>query len=219
MKTSIIFLLLSIFLSSCSSNTKGLITTKNSPQKSIEEMAREMIKEPTVLEKRRYTNFLNAAKYEKVGNYVAAFKHYKMAASDGYKPAYNEIGRLYYYGKGVKKNHSKAAHWLEKAATFHYDRVSLYNLGQIYRQGKGVNKDYSKALKFYRISATMYDDKAAKYGIRGYAPAQNNLAVMLENGMGVTRDIGEAKIFYKKAAKQGYQFAINSLKRLQTSGL
>lgn len=219
MKTPIIFLLLSIFLSSCSSSTKGLSTKKNSPPKSIEEMAREMIKEPTVLEKRRYTNFVNATKYEKLGNFVAAIKHYKMAASDGYKPAYNEIGRLYYYGKGVKKNYSKAAHWLEKAAAFHYDRVSLYNLGQLYRQGKGVNKDYPKALKFYRISATMYDEKAAKYGIRGYAPAQNNLAVMLENGMGVKRDIREAKSFYKKAAKQEYQFAINSLKRLQAQRL
>ena len=44
--------------------------------------------------------------------------------------------------------------------------------------------------------------------------AQNNLAVLYENGDGIDKDIDKAIYWYKKSAEQGFQDAQNKLKIL-----
>jgi TPR repeat protein len=44
--------------------------------------------------------------------------------------------------------------------------------------------------------------------------AQYNLALMYENGDGITENLNQAIYWYKKSAKQGYLGAHNKLKEL-----
>ena len=63
-------------------------------------------------------------------------------------------------------------------------------------------KNYSKALECFKKAAD-----------QGNARAQYNLGCSYEYGEGVSKDINEAKNWYKKAADQGFEEAINALKR------
>ena len=67
-----------------------------------------------------------------------------------------------------------------------------------YDKGIGFYADgrFKKAAKWYRKAAD-----------QGYASAQNNLALMYENGQGVTQSYPEAVKWYRLAADQGYAYA------------
>ena len=84
-----------------------------------------------------------------------------------------------------------------------------FALGVMYYEGEGVPKDYSQAENWYR--------KAAE---QGFAPAQNNLGLMYDNGSypQVPIDHSEAEIWYRKAAEQGFAEAQFHLGRLYYKG-
>ncbi len=52
------------------------------------------------------------------------------------------------------------------------NKVAMYNLGNLYYKGEGIEKNLEMAFHWYQ--------KAAK---KGYNVAQNNLAVLYENGI------------------------------------
>ena len=70
------------------------------------------------------------------------------------------------------------------------------------------SKNYSDAVKYFRLSAN-----------ENYAPAQDKLGWMYQNGWGVTRSYSEAYKQYKKAAEQGNREAQASLGYLYYKGL
>ncbi len=72
------------------------------------------------------------------------------------------------------------------------DEVDLYNDGLAYYNGYGVRKDYAEAVRCFRLAAE-----------KGYAKAQNNLAICYYNGHGVKQDYSEAVKWYTLAANQG----------------
>lgn len=53
---------------------------------------------------------------EMKGEYEDAFEYYSEAAEEGYPPAQNAIGGLYYIGRGVKQDKWKAMEWVKLAA-------------------------------------------------------------------------------------------------------
>jgi len=61
--------------------------------------------------------------------------------------------------------------------------------------------EFVKAVEYYRMAA-----------LNGYADAQNSLGYMYENGYGVQKSKELAIEWYKKAARQGNQTAIDNLK-------
>jgi hypothetical protein len=80
-----------------------------------------------------------------------------------------------------------------------------FALGVMYANGEGVEQDYGKAEFWYR--------KAAE---QGFAPAQNNLGLMYDEGSPpqVRPDSSEAEFWYRKAAEQGFaeaQFHLGAL--------
>jgi TPR repeat protein len=107
------------------------------------------------------------------------------------KIAQNILGEIFYYGKGVKKNYTKAVNWYMKSAEQDYASAQFY-LGVMYEIGEGVEKDYTTAVNWYR--------KAAE---QGYASAQCYLGVMYEIGTGVEKDYTIAVNWYRKSAEQG----------------
>jgi len=46
---------------------------------------------------------------------------------------------------------------------------------------------------------------------RGYAPAQNRLGVLHQDGYGVSKDYAQAVTWYRRAAEQGYALAERGL--------
>jgi TPR repeat protein len=109
-------------------------------------------------------------------------------AAQGFAPAQNNLGLLYYNGRGVPMDYTKAREWFEKAAA-QGDADAQYNLGVLYDFGKGVPRDYAKARQWY--------EKAAA---QGHAFAQNNLGGLYEFGHGVTQDYVRAYMWYNLAA-------------------
>lgn len=56
------------------------------------------------------------------------------------------MGECYYYGRGVKKNLTKAIEYYKRAAN---NDDSLEKFGEIYYYGKGVDVDYKKSFEYY----------------------------------------------------------------------
>lgn len=110
-------------------------------------------------------------------SYKAADKLFKAAEKEekdikGYAPAQNDLGSVYYNGKGVAQSLTEDERWKEafkwyKDAADQGFASSQSSLGFMYYLGKGVDQNPKKAMKLW--------EKAAK---QGYASAQNSLANM-----------------------------------------
>ena len=136
-----------------------------------------------------------------------AFHWYSLSAQNGYAPSQNNLGVLYYTGRGTPKSEAEALRWYEKAAQ-QGNAMAQYNLGAMYFHGHGVTKDLKKALELYKQSAG-----------QGNVTAENNLGYMYEHGLGVQRDFREAVRWYERAAKSGQDYAQRNLAEMYEHGV
>ncbi len=69
-------------------------------------------------------------------SYKVAYRFYKLAAEEGDAGAQNNLGRLYFYGYGVKKNYTRSYMWLKVAEQnpYRYGEVSARNMKRLFRQ-------------------------------------------------------------------------------------
>ena len=81
-----------------------------------------------------------------------AVELYQAAAKQQHKGAQFRLGRLYYYGEGVRQNYEMAASWYEKAAN-QGDLLAMGNLGVMLYEGTGVKKNEEKGLHLLRKAA------------------------------------------------------------------
>ena len=77
----------------------------------------------------------------KKGEYSKALKIWTEEADDGEVNAIYNIGLLYFFGNGVKKDLSIAYNYCKKAALKGLARAQN-NLAYMYLNGMGINKDY-----------------------------------------------------------------------------
>ncbi len=147
-----------------------------------------------------------------VGWFYSAIK----ANNGNYVAAYN-LGRMYYYGRGIQKDVALAKQYLECAATLLIDNrenniyaKSCYILGCIYIQDF---KDGSEAYPYFV--------EAAKYG--GMPEAWHNLGYLSEKGYVPVHQYtgsiqaarnGMAYGFYERAANLGYDASMCACGRL-----
>lgn len=137
---------------------------------------------------------------------VRAKELYEETADNGYVPAYEKIGELYYNGimdvygdgQGFDRDYKKAAYWFEKAAeNTEYDEELYIKLGLIYEYGGyGIDADPAKAIKWLL--------KPAENGDFG---AQNSLGFCYY----LIGD-NEGDIYWKRKAALGYDEARQALK-------
>ena len=66
--------------------------------------------------------------------------------------AQNEVGEMYHFGRGVKKDYQMAKKWYETAIQGNH-AVAGNHLGRIYFNGEGVYDDRKKACEWYLWSA------------------------------------------------------------------
>lgn len=109
-----------------------------------------------------------------------------------YAPALYEMGVLYEFGFGVKKDIKKAAeHYLLAAEKGDYD--AQFSISLLLSDGRGIEKNLEQALYWMKRSA-----------VQGTVRAQFNLALMYSNGLGTPQDYKEAVVWYQKAANNNY---------------
>lgn len=134
------------------------------------------------------------------------FQETKLKAEAGDAAAQQDLGLIYFNGRGVEKSSSEAANWWRKAAEQN-NALAQRKLGAIYQHGEGVEQDDEAAVKWYRRAADQHDRLA-----------QCALGFMYEVGRGVAKNEGDAASWYRKAAEQGEDQAQANLGLMYATG-
>lgn len=77
---------------------------------------------------------------------------YEDAISDGNTDAMNDLGALYYNGRGCNQDFTKAVYYYDMAAKLG-NRQAQENLGYCYYYGRSVDVDYEKAFHYFALGA------------------------------------------------------------------
>ena len=110
-------------------------------------------------------------------------KWFSKAADQGFTNAQIEIGRAYYFGRGVVEDKYKAVNWFRKAAEQGSVQGELY-LGLCYKYGDGVPMNADEAVKWLTQAANQNDASAqfelgccySEYGGIDYVKKNNVVA-------------------------------------------
>jgi len=123
------------------------------------------------------------------------------AASAGHCDAQEQLVSLYEYGEGVPIDKQKSFEWLTRAA--HNGSVDCrYDLATRYLTGNGIPVDIPNGIHWLT--------RAAK---RGDMVSQNELGQRLFYGNDIPQDRKKAIIYIKLSARQGWEDAVDFLKR------
>ena len=105
-----------------------------------------------------------------------------------------------YRGIGIPKDKEEAKLLVEKAATQGHDKAQ-HRLAMIYALDE---KDFETGLIWLKKSAKQNN-----------VEAQYNLGIFFEKGYGLQKDLNKAKEWYRLAADQGLESAVEKLKTLE----
>ena len=97
------------------------------------------------------------------------------------------LGKCYFYGKGVAKDMDKAIALIGKASEMGNDEA-MYTLGVCYEVGNGVKNNAKKAVELYQRSTNL-----------GNGNAVHNLAMCYRYGKGVDKDIQKSMELFSLA--------------------
>ena len=173
------------------------IGTKLNTQKAI-----EWYKKAVTQKNPEAQNKLGMIYSEKIGfvNQAEAFLLFFEAANQGLDIAQYNLGACYENGEGTKVNIQKAVEWYKKASDQEL-QFAQNALGMIYLEKEGY-VNYSLAFQLFLKAAN-----------QGNADAQWNIGNCYEFGFGVDSSLTIAYKWWKKAADQGYELAIQRLDR------
>jgi TPR repeat protein/serine/threonine protein kinase len=172
-----------------------------------------------------------------------AIRMYRLAADQGFAPAMNNLGDLYYHGTHVARDDVEAIRWYRMGVQ-RGNASAANTLGVMYQNGRGVPKNDQEAVQLYRQSAekghvlgrynlaVMYRDgtgigqnhtEAAKWfrlsAEQGDMDAQANMGWLYREGLGVPQDHRESVRWYRMSADQGLAYALDSLGWMYQNGL
>ena len=137
-----------------------------------------------------------------------AFELYSQAAHFGYSKAQFRLGAVYEFGLlGCNKEASLSIRWYSKAAEQGLADAELALSGWYSTGAQG-------ALRQSDTDAYLWSRKAAE---RGHPKAEYLVGSYFEEGIGVDRNLEEAKYWYAQSAKKGYSRASQKLKELNAN--
>ena len=93
------------------------------------------------------------------GDYTTAITSFKNLAEQGHASAQNNLGLMYYEGKGTPQDYKAVIKWYTKSAE-QGDANAQYHLGVMYYKGEGTPQDYVMAHMLWNISAANGDEDA-----------------------------------------------------------
>jgi len=131
---------------------------------------------------------------------LVAVQSLRKAGLEGNADAQYNIGRIYYYGTGVKEDYTESIKWFWMAAE-QGNADAQYLLGESYATGRGAPKNPVEALRLFRLAAAVEKNSFYQY----------ELAMMLSSGWEVPKDEYEALKWYRKAADNGNIWAMDWL--------
>jgi TPR repeat protein len=132
-----------------------------------------------------------------------AIEYYTLASEQGYVDAQMNLANMYRDGIYVEQSDTHAIKFCEMAAKGG-NAIAQFNLGLYYEQGIcGLTQSDKRAIEYYTLAAA-----------QGNVEAQYNLGCMYYSRKGVDKSHSIARLWYTKAASQGYEAAINFLKQL-----
>jgi hypothetical protein len=121
-----------------------------------------------------------------------AFDDAHRSAKEGSAQSQTFVGYCYQTGRGISKDEKVARKWYARAAAQGY-LDAIYSLAVMNDKGYGAaRRNPSAAAKLYKAAA-----------LRGDREAQANLAVMLLDGDGVTKDVTAGLHWLRRAANRG----------------
>lgn len=183
-----------------------------------------------------YAQFWVAQKFADDKNYESAFYWYEVSAKQGHRQAQNELGDLYYYGRGTTQSYENAFSWFQVSAQNDYPSAKS-NLAHMFQFGYGTSQNYRKAIELYEELIGSTDDtslqsrtfnslgniysqvgeyinyqKAIDYYQKAIALNNNiyslySVGKMYNDGKGVLRNPTKGKEFMEKSALAGYGLA------------
>ncbi len=111
---------------------------------------------------------------------------YKDAAAAGNTDAMNDLGALYYDGRGCEQDFTKAVYYYDTAAKLG-NRQAQENLGYCYYYGRNMPVDYEKAFHYFALGA--FD---------GHLISLYKIGDMYQNGYYVEKNPVEAFHIYNR---------------------
>lgn len=120
-------------------------------------------------------------------------------ANAGNAEAQDQLGKMYCFGDGVRRDYTQAANWFRQAAE-QGNSDSQYRLGGFYHFGWGVPKDDAQAFAWMKKAAEQEN-----------AVAENFLSVLYSEGWGVPKDDAHAIFWLRRAAEDGNAYSQYSL--------
>jgi len=171
--------------------------------------------------------------------YTKTFKEMKKLANNKNVYAQTSLALMYKYGDGTSKNYKKSYKWLKKAAFQGYPEAENY-LAEMFQFGIGTNKSRFKAIRWYKKAIDQdyvyamhdlalmyygekkYDKSFALYlkaAVKGYAPAQKELAWMYNKALGTDQNVQEMFYWLNKAALQNHASAQYNLAMMYYHGV
>ena len=128
-------------------------------------------------------------------NINEAISLYQSSANKGFVHALCNLAIIYFQGSLIQPNFKKAFQFIQMAISKNNARA-WHIMGQFYEE----QKSFRKAVHFYKLSASKH-----------YAPAEYDLSLCFEDGIGIERDTKKAIQFCKRAAKKNNPYALNNL--------
>src|SRR6476619_5000814 len=125
-------------------------------------------------------------RHEDLARFEESARELSQLAQRGDASAQNELGLLYYEGKGVPQNHRMAKEWFDKAVLQGHAGAQV-NLGTLYLRGEGAPQSSQMALLWFSRAAGQED-----------ALAFAKLGLMYSQGRGVLQDFIQAHFCYKR---------------------
>ncbi len=119
------------------------------------------------------------------------------SAAQLYAPAQYQLGVTYEEGQGAENNAKQAKDWFRRAARQGY-ALAEFRLGEMSYE----ENDVEQTFKWFERAA-----------YRGYCVAQYNLGVLYENGLAVEQNLVQAEYWWRKAAGQRYEDALEKLRQ------
>lgn len=129
------------------------------------------------------------------------------AANEGDPFAEHELGLRYLLGRGFPKDTSEAVRWIKKAVDKNLT-VARFNYGIMLNTGTGTDWNPFEAFKNFKFAAEA-----------GMAESQYAIGIFYTDNLVVNRDYNKAYSWIKEAADFGLDYAKETLKQLEESGL
>ena len=128
------------------------------------------------------------------------------AAEKGDAIAQLNLGRRFYFGRGLPQDYEKAATWFLKAAERGNAEAQWY-IGQLYYLGEGVLRDFGQARNWFERCVDLE-----------FAECYSTLGKMYWYGHGVSVNFEKARNLFIAGAKRGKSWAFWALGQMYIAG-